>query len=557
VKLDPSTHPELRLESPELWWPVGYGAPHLYEVEIAFETRDRKTSDKKAFKAGVRQFTYSEDGSVLRIFINGRRFIARGGNWGFGESMLRYRAREYDAAVHYHREMNFTMVRNWVGQIGDEAFYEACDRHGVVVWQDFWLANPWDGPIPNDNQLFMKNVNEFVLRIRNHASLGLYCGRNEGQPPPPLEAGIRKVLAELHPGLHYIPSSADDVVSGHGPYHALPPSMYFQIVDPRLHSEIGMPNIPPIESVRLMMPESALWPQGLEWGIHDFCLDGAQGGAGFRTIIEDSYGGASSAESWVSLAQFVNYEGYRAMFEAQSRYRMGLLLWMSHPCWPSFVWQTYDYYFEPTSAYFGCKKASEPLHIQWNRLTDTIEVVNYSGGNSPGLTARVDLINLDGKVVLTKTAAVDSSEDSTAECIKMEYPSGLSAVHFLRASLTRGSQPVSSNIYLRGIEEDNYRAIRDLAKVKLQASTNVEQKGSLWLLTTGLQNTSEVPALMTRLKVVRENTGDRILPAIYSDNYLTLLPGERQTITTEVRQADTRGERPRIVLSGFNVDPNS
>ena len=137
-------------------------------MELSFEAGG-KVIDKKAFKAGVRQMTYSEDGGALRIWINGRRFVARGGNWGFSESMLRYRAREYDAAVRYHREMNFTMIRNWVGQIGDDAFYEACDRHGVMVWQDFWLANPWDGPNPNDNRLFLSNVKDLVLRIRNHA----------------------------------------------------------------------------------------------------------------------------------------------------------------------------------------------------------------------------------------------------------------------------------------------------------------------------------------------------------------------------------------------------
>jgi Exo-beta-D-glucosaminidase Ig-fold domain/Glycosyl hydrolases family 2/F5/8 type C domain len=555
IKIDPATHANLRLQNPQLWWPAGYGDPHLYDVQLSFEAKGHKISDKKFFQAGIRQMAYSEDGGDLRIWINGRRFIARGGNWGFSESMLRYRYREYNAAARYHREMNFTMVRNWVGQIGDEAFYDACDQHGIMVWQDFWLANPWDGPNPDDDALFMSNVKDLILRIRNHASIGLYCGRNEGFPPKPLEDGIRKVLAELHPQIHYIPSSADDVVSGHGPYMALPPSFYFSAADKKLHSEIGMPNIPPIESVRLMMPESALWPQGLDWGMHDFSLEGAQGGRTFRATIENSYGGAKSAEEWVTLAQFVNYEGYRAIFEAQSKYRMGVLLWMSHPCWPSFVWQTYDYYFEPTAAYFGCKKGSEPLHIQWNRDADTIEVVNYSGGNASGLTAQVEILNMDGTSMWTKTAVLDSKEDSTTSCIPMQYPSGLTPVHFLRLTLTRGAAAISSNFYMRGLEVDNYRAIRELPKTEVRATTSAQQEGGRWTLTTHLQNASSYPALMVRLKAVRETSGDRILPAIYDDNYITLMPGEQRTITTELNHADTRGENPRIVIGGFNVNP--
>ena len=555
IKLDPSTHPNLRIQNPQLWWPTGYGNPHLYDVELLFESKGSKISDKKSFKAGIRQMTYSEDGGDLRMWINGRRFVARGGNWGFGESMLRYRAREYDAAARYHREMNFTMVRNWVGQIGDDAFYEACDRHGIMVWQDFWLANPWDGPIPDDNALFMSNAKDLILRIRNHASIGLYCGRNEGFPPTPLEDGLTKAIADLHPQIHYIPSSADKVVSGHGPYMALPPSFYFRAADKQLHSEIGMPNIPPIESVRLMMPESALWPQGLDWGLHDFNLEGAQGGRTFRAMIENGYGGAKNAEEWVSLAQFVNYEGYRAIFEAQSKYRMGVLLWMSHPCWPSFVWQTYDYFFEPTAAYFGCKKGSEPLHIQWNRDADTIEVVNYSGGNVSGLTAQVEILNLDGTSMATKSAAVDTKEDSTVSCIPMQYPAGLTPVHFLRLTLTRAGEAISTNLYMRGLEENNYRAIRGLPKAQVRATTTAQQQGNLWQLTTQLQNTSAYPAVMVRLKAVREKSGDRILPAIYSDNYITLMPNEKRTITTELNHFDTRGENPRIVAGGFNVNP--
>jgi hypothetical protein len=547
VTLDPATNPSLHMKDPKLWWPVGYGDPHLYDAQISLEAGGNQI-DKKAFKAGIRHTTYSEDGGALRIWINGRRFIARGGNWGFGESMLRYRAREYDAAVRYHREMNFTMIRNWVGQISDDAFYEACDRHGIVVWQDFWLANPWDGPEPDDNELFLSNVKDVVLRIRNHPSVGLYCGRNEGFPPPPLEQGIRKILGDLHPGLHYIPSSADEVVSGHGPYWANPAAFYFDVADKKLHSEIGAPNIPSLDSVRMMMPKKALWPQALDWGLHDFCLQGAMGGAGFRTIVENSYGGATSVEEWIRLAQFINYDTYRAMFEAQSRYRMGVLLWMSHSCWPSFVWQTYDYFFEPTAAYYGCKKGSEPLHIQWNCAAETIEVVNYSAGKATGLTATVEILNMDGKQVDLKTASLDSAEDSTTNCIDMKYPAGLSPVHFLRLALKRGTETLSSNFYMRGLQQNDFRAIRQLPAPKLAATTSVQQKGDRWVLSTNVHNTGPSPALMVRVKAVRQKTGDRILPAIYSDNYIALMPDESRTIVTEVNEVDTRGEKPTIVL---------
>jgi hypothetical protein len=547
ITVDPTTVAVLHIKNPKLWWPVGYGDPHLYDAQIEVLSGG-KVVDKMAFKAGLRQMTYSEEGDDLRIWINGRRFVARGGNWGFGESMLRYRAREYDVAVRYHREMNFTMIRNWVGQIGDDAFYEACDRHGVVVWQDFWLANPWDGPEPDNSDLFLKNVRDLVLRIRNHPSMGLYCGRNEGFPPPSLEQGIRRILSDLNPQLHYIPSSADKVVSGHGPYWANPASFYFLAADKQLHSEIGAPNIPSLDSVRLMMPEKALWPQALDWGLHDFCLQGAMGGAGYRDIIENTYGGATSAEEWIKLAQFVNYDTYRAMFEAQGKYRMGVLLWMSHSCWPSFVWQTYDYFFEPTAAYYGCKKGSEPLHIQWNCVAETIEVVNYSAGKTTGLEASVEILNMDGKQVDVKTAPVDSDEDSTVTCIQMKYPKGLTPVHFIRLALKRRGETVSSNFYLRSLDPNDLRAIRQLPAPKIEITTSSQQKDDRWLLATKLENTGTSAALMVRVKVVREKTGDRILPAIYSDNYLALMPGESHTLSIEVNEADTRGEKPVVVL---------
>lgn len=556
IVLSSKTHKQLHFEQPRLWWPVGYGEPHLYDVELRMVGQDGE-SDRKVFKAGIRQMTSNTDGDVLRLYINGRRFIARGGNWGFGESMLRYRAREYDAAVRYHREMNFNIIRNWVGQIGDEAFYEACDRHGVVIMQDFWLANPWDGPIPENNAMFLANARDYVARHRHHCALGFYCGRNEWYPPAPLDKGLREILAELHPDLPYIGSSADGPVSGHGPYRALPTAQYFQIADVKLHSEIGAPAIPSVESVRAMMPERAMWPQGLDWGLHDFTLDGAQGGEAFRTLVDEAYGGATNAEDWIKLGEIVSYEAYRAMFEAQSVYRMGVLLWMSHPCWPSFVWQTYDFYFAPTASYFASKKGAEPLHIQWNSFKDTIEVVNYSAGHVSGLTTRVEILDMAGKVVGQQSAPVaQSAEDSTTTAITMQYPAGLSRVHFLRLTLMQGTAVRSTNFYLRGLEQGDYTGIRSLGDAAVSTETTAERKGGAWMLTTSLKNTSAVPALFVRLEAVREQSGDRILPAIYEDGYFALMPGEARTVLTEVAEADTRGERAKVLVKGFNLRQN-
>ena len=232
---------------------------------------------------------------------------------------------------------------------------------------------------------------------------------------------------------------------------------------------------------------------------------------------------------------------------------MGLLLWMSHPCWPSLAWQTYDYYFDHTAAYYGSRKGCEPIHVQWNPATDDVEVVNYSAGDLKDLAVRVEILNTNGSVKWKKKAALDSLEDSVSTPIRMEYPPCLTPVHFIRLKLMHGGRIVSENLYWRGIEEGNLRALRTLPKVKLEAANRVERHGERWELTTDLHNVSTQPALMVRLKVVREKSGDRILPVLYSDNYVTLMPGERRTIRTRLAEVDTRGEAPRIVVEGFNT----
>ncbi len=547
VEFSPTSQNALHLTNPKLWWPVGYGEPNLYPVSYGFVI-DGAVSDQISFNVGVRQFTYSEDGGVLKLWINGRRFIPRGGNWGFPESMLRYRSREYDAALSYHRDEHFNMIRNWVGQTGDEAFYDAADRYGVVVWQDFWLANPWDGPDPDDDNLFLANARDYLLRIRNHASLGIFCGRNEGLPPQPIDDGLRELVATLEPGSHYISSSADGPVSGHGPYRVEPLRYYFEHAPTKLHSEMGSPNVVEIDDLRRTMPESAMWPQGYQWPLHDYHEHNP-----FTTAIEKQYGGATNLTGWMNFAQFVDYDAYRGMFEGQSRNRLGLLIWMSHPAWPSLLWQTYDYFFDTDAGYYGAKKGAEPLHIQWNAATDAVEIVNYSAREQTGLKAHAQVIDIDGTVKWEKSEVFDSHEDSTVSPLQLQFPAGLARTHFIRLELRRENVILSSNFYLHGLAEGDYEGIRDLATARVAARTLIVRDGAAWKITAELHNLSKTPALMVRVKAVRSKSGDLIVPALYNDNYIALMPGEKRTISISLADADTRGEKPGVRVEGYNL----
>ena len=539
----PNEFPQLKEQRMRLWWPNGYGEPYLYDAGYSFMV-DGIQSDAVDFKAGIREVKTVDKDTKLRIYINNRRLIPLGGNWAFSENNLNYRGREFDAAVRHHKEMNYNMIRNWVGMTGDKEFYEACDRYGIMVWQDFWLANPADGPDPDNEAMFMDNARDFVLKIRNHPSIGIYCGRNEGYPPKTIDDGLRNTVATLHPGLDYISSSADDGVSGHGPYWAISAKEYFEKQTGKLHTERGMPNVMTIEGLSRTLDAEHLWPQNLSWGRHDYTMEGAQRGATFNQMIAENFGEPTSAHEFCDWAQWINYEGYRAMYESGSKDRMGLLIWMSHPCWPSMVWQTYDYYLEPTAAYYGVKHACEPLYVQWNPSTNHVEVVNRSAGHQKG-TAKASIIDLNGKTLWEQTMDYICDEDMTLEMMQVDVPQEIAGAYFLRLTLIDNKGVVrSTNDYVNTTVENDRTSLHDLRRAQMTATAS--GKG------VTLTNTGQVPAVMLRLNL-KGDDGEQILPVIYSDNYLHLMPGESRTIDIEWKNEDARGCKPVVEISGTNV----
>ena len=543
---------QLTMEKPKLWWPNGYGEPNRYTVKMK-----GGDSHDVSFWSGVRQLTYDATGENLRIWINGRRLVGRGGNWGFSESNLRYKVANYWTAMALHRHENFNLVRNWVGQIGDESFYEAADRFGILVWQDFWLANPADGPDPDDEALFMDNAENMLLRIRNHPCLLLWCGRNEGFPPATLDKALRELVKKENPESYYISSSADGEVSGRGPYFRLPSETYYHLDETAwykreselFHSERGMPNFPNYESLIEMMPAKEAWPPSRLWGVHDFALESAQRGQTFIDAVNAYFGPSPDGETFAARAQWVNYDGYRAMFESRSKQRRGLLLWMSHPAWPSMAFCTYDWFLDGTASYYACRKACEPLHVQWNPAAKVVEVVNYSAGNRTGLRVDAQLCDSWGVLLSKHSRTVDALEDSTVPCFDIplltspEQP----GVSLLRLQLYDGETLVSQNDYILGRETDNLQELNTLPN----ATVRVKVQTDRWPREVTLTNTSDVPALMLHL-VARHPDGTRILPTYWSDNYIHLMPGETRTLTfTPNNEESPFG---RIDISGFNLE---
>ncbi|GHT34328.1 hypothetical protein FACS189434_10310 [Bacteroidia bacterium] len=532
------------LNSPQLWYPNGYGEQFLYDLNVSFEINE-DISDTKTTKFGIREITTTTTGGTLTVNVNGKRIFLRGGNWGLSESMLRFGEKDYDNCVKLHKDMNFTMIRNWVGMTDSDYFYQACDKYGILVWDDFWLANPGDGPNPNDEAMFMENARDKIRRVRNHPSVALYCGRNEGDPPAALNTALQNAISTLDGTRLYIPHSAANSVSGFGPYGVQNPKWYFSAVNNRkIHSERGLPNVPVLETMQAMMPANKLFPINDMWGIHDFSQDPAAKANDYVAAV-NKYGTATSIEDFCQKAQMVNMENHKAMFEGFAGYKAnGLLMWMSHPAWQSMVWQTYDYYLDQNGGYYGCRRACEPLHILWDANANRVKVANNTGKTVENITAKAYVYNMSGVLQYSDSLLITSLADDVKNCFALTYPTTISPVHFIKLKLMQGDETLSDNFYWRATDYQNYTPLQTMNKVTLIGK--VEKSSGK--ITAQIKNPSNDVALMIRLKV-QDEQGERILPVFYSDNYFSLLPGETKTVMMEFESDKT----PKLAVEGWNI----
>jgi len=560
VALDPSSVPDLKMKNPKLWWPNGYGPQNLYPVNLTFEVGNA-VSDAKAFSVGIRKITYSvPESENLTLSVNGVRVMCKGGNWGMDEAMKRIPRKRLEAQVRMHQLANYTMIRNWVGQSTSEDLYDLCDKYGIMLWDEFFQPNPGDGPNPTDLETYLANAREKIVRFRNHPSIAVWCGRNEGRPPENINNGLQKLMTELEPNRLYQPSSTDGrgVHSG-GPYRWRTPQEYYGDVTP-FKTEIGSVSVPTLESVQAMMPQKDWESINDDWVEHDLGR-GAQNGNSYPHQIAQRYGKAKNLADFVRKAQMANYEAFRAMYEGRFvtlfKPSTGVITWMSNPAQPSFVWQLYSWDLEPTSSLFATRKACEPLHIMLNEPNGHIQIINNKGTPLKDATASVSVYNQDGTVAYKNEQKVEAPASAATDLGAVQLPPTLSKIYFVKLRLLDANgNLLSENFYWRGAlhHEGELEELQNLPVVRLEAGAKRQDTDGKCLLDVTLRNPSGNIALMAHLQLRRKGSDERLLPVYYSDNYLCLLPQESKTITIEAATADLLGDKPLVVIDGWNID---
>ncbi len=559
VVVGPKTFPQLRFQHPRLWWPNGYGPQNLYALQLSFEI-DGAVSDRRDVSFGIRKVEYSvPDSENLTISVNGVRVFCKGGDWGMDDAMKRIPRARLEAQIRMHQLANMNMIRNWVGQSTSEDFYELCDKYGIMLWDEFFQPNPSDGPNPTDLDTYMANVLEKILRFRNHPSIVLWCGRNEGHPPKEIDDAIGAVIKELEPVRHYQSSSTDGrgVHSG-GPYYWRRPIDFYKFNEP-FKTEIGSVSIPTLESIHGMLPEKDWETVNDDWAEHDLAR-GAQHGDSYPKVIGSRYGKVSNLADFARKGQLANYESFRAMFEGREAKLFhpstAIITWMSHPAQPSFVWQLYHYDLEPNSSLFAVKKACEMVHIQLNEANRTIQIINHLSTPLTKAQAKLAIYNLDGSKIYEQSFAVEAAPSLATTLEPVVWPTTLSPVYFVQLQLqdARGSL-LSENFYWRGTpgHEDELKSLDTLPNVELKAKAIRRDADGKCLVDVTLENPSDQVALMAHLQLRRQSSGERVLPVYYSDNYLSLVPHESKTLTVEVAQSDLKGDKPLVTLDGWNV----
>ena len=583
----PEQFPALHIHNPKLWWPYQMGEPHLERLTISFSSQG-KVTDEQSTDFGIREITSELTTNGSRLFrVNGKRILVRGAGWS-QDMLLRTNETRLRDQIRMVRDMNLNTIR-LEGKLETEDFFHLTDEKGILVMLGWCCCDHWEhwkDWTPQDLTIATASLRSQMLRLRQHASLLVWLNGSDNPPPAKVESAYLKVESETHwpnPVLSSA-SATPTTVTGEsgvkmtGPYDYVAPSYwYFGI---HYGGAFGFntetspgPAIPSLASREKFLPDPKAWPPTADWSLH-------YGGGEFVNLkvfdeaMDAVYAKPDSAADYERMAQTMEYDSERAMFEAYSKNKYvstGVIQWMLNNAWPSMIWHLYDYYLDAGAGYFAAKKACEPLHIQYSFDDRSIVVVNSTYKSANGLHAIVNVHNLAWKELYKAESTVDAGVDSAQRVFQIpdSLYSGADRIFFIDLSLTDAAGHVlSRNFYwVPGTlttfdwEKTDYThtpaerhpdltALTTLPTAKVLSSAEIVSTPQGREVRLHLENTSAALAFQVRA-AARTSSGALIAPVFWSDNWIELTPGESTTLTALLPESESGPLA--IQVAGWNV----
>ena len=571
----PEEFPQLIINSPKLWWPVNKGPQNLYDLKLTVSV-DGKDCDSVKTRFGIREIVSDrKTPDKSRVFyVNGKRLFIRGTNW-IPEAMLRTSDERTYAELRYSRQSGVNLLRMWGGGIAEsDYFFQLCDELGLLVWQEFWMTG--DTRHPHDKGLYMSNVESTVKRIRNHPSLAYYVASNESTEV----TGTPELLNKLDGTRGFQMQSECEGVHDGSPYKQVNPMQHYEnTASPRgsrvdgFNPEYGAPTLPTVEILREMMDEKDLWPINKE--VWDY-LDGN----GFHlmstmyTDLVNNYGKSSSIDEFAQKGQLLGAINSKSIWEVWNynkldygdRFCSGLLFWYHNCSMPQVASRMWDWSLEPTASLYHTANSLEPLHAQFDYLKNTVSVVNDYYREFKNYKVIAQVYDINSKKVFEESAVVNLPSDGVVnDALTIRFPENISQVHFIKLILKdEKGKDVSSNFYWRsndkyegsktltGPAASGFEDLSKLKQAKVKLTYKVREDDNNYFVDITLRNTSGQIAFFNQLQFLNSKMSP-IRPSFYTDNFFSLMPGEKKTVTIETAKGKLK-DGAVLALKGWNIN---
>ncbi len=574
--------PDYLLIDPQLWWPNGYGPQNLYSLKVSFLGEDSSVSDEEQVTFGVREIkgVWNAHTHSREVRVNGQKIFIKGGNRILSDELLRFSNERYDAEVRYHRDMNLNLIRVWGGGITERPeFYDACDKYGMLVMQDFWVSGDcngrWYDPLkledttarrsyPDDHKLFVASLADQVRMLRNHPSLAIWCGGNEIRPPADVHGPLRDSLLPALDGARvFFEYSNDDSMSyqAHdGPYTLQSDTFFWSHRSFGFNSEVGSVGIGDRESLQRFIPEANMvvpsydaatrkWRIDSVWQYHKY--------VGYDSSIE-VYGHPTDIQDFTMKAQLVNYNQYRALIEGYSSHMWdwytGVIEWKTQNPWTAMVGQMYDVYLDPNACMYGLAEGAKPLHIMFDPVHMSVLAVNNTFDRVTIMPeVRIYRASDEMHVKLGEFHLAPSSVTTILVFDNKERPalSDICNGVFLGLTLVDSSSGrFDNNIYALPDRSGGYNWLTSYRHSNPGIAASYENDSSV-VVTVSNDKTSPL-AFFNHITLVDKKTKKRILPVFCNNNYISVPPGEVRTVSLSF--TPQAGVKPVVCIEGWNVD---